>query len=96
MTKTNKNLVFPINELLEKPIGTTIDFAFETDVEFEDFQTKSNLTGDLEIMRIDDGFNAKVSDVSITVSLPCERCLGSFTHQIDELTSECQFYFDAP
>ncbi|MBI4235037.1 DUF177 domain-containing protein [Candidatus Peregrinibacteria bacterium] len=86
-------LKFKISELIEKPIGTSQVYSFDLPVRFIDFDVKKKLKGKVEIMRIEDGFNACVTDLKLTVEFACVKCLRKFSKNIEIPHAERQFYF---
>ena len=89
-------LTFKISTLLDKSTGTNEIYSFNGPVKFEDISTKSNIKGKVEIMKIEDGMNAALSEVEIDVEFPCEKCLKPFVETIKPGYFEKQFLFDPP
>lgn len=88
-------LKFKISELVDKPIGTSQVYSFDLKVAFDDFKIKNNLEGRVEIMRIEDGLNARTIDLKLTIEFTCIKCLKKFTKLIEIPHAERQFYFTA-
>jgi len=89
-------LTFSIAPLLDKPTGTSESYTFEGPAKFEEIATKSNITGKIEVMRIQEGLNIVVKDTEISIQFECEKCLKSFTTPIKIDFFEKQFYLNRP
>jgi uncharacterized metal-binding protein YceD (DUF177 family) len=93
----DKTLVFDISLLLDKPTGTSEVYTFDGPVNFEeDMTTASNITGRIEIMRIEEGLNVVTKDVNIRLKLKCEKCLEDFSKDIRIRSAERQFFIKKP
>lgn len=88
-------LSFKISELIDKPIGTSQVYSFDLKVAFDDFKLKNNIEGRVEIMRIEEGLNARTIDLKLTIEFACIKCLKKFTRLIEIPHAERQFYFTA-
>lgn len=89
-------LLLKVGELLKSPVGTNFTVSFSGPVEMEFLTTLSDISGKVELMRIDNGINAKVSDLNIDVQYECKNCLKKFPGKISFPHSERQFLLDAP
>lgn len=92
----NKTLIFDVSTLLSKETGVTEVYSFNGPVKFEDIELEPNLSGKVEIMRIDDGFNVVVKGASASLRLLCEKCLEDFTAKIKVDSAERQFLLKKP
>jgi len=90
------DFIFSIAEFLEEPIGTREVYTFDLPIDFPDIKSKSNAKGQLEIMKLDDGFNVKIMDLTVDVVLQCVRSLKDFTQTISVPMAERQFLMEPP
>ncbi|MBT4056317.1 hypothetical protein HOE67_04370 [Candidatus Peregrinibacteria bacterium] len=69
-------LMFHISELLNSHEGARDSYEIDTPVSFDDpdIIPKSNLTGTVNIMRLDKEFNVQLEDIEIQVERPCDKC----------------------
>lgn len=91
-----KTLTFSVAPLIDQTTGTNEKYTFEGPAKFEDVDEKSDIKGEIEIMRIDDGFNASISNVEIKVGLNCEKCLKKITKTVKIPHTERQFLLNEP
>jgi len=89
-------LIFKINDLLDKPTGTSIKYSFKGPVKFEGIPEKSEIEGDATIMKIDEGVNLSVEKVNIEVEFQCEKCLDNYVKKIHIDQTERQFLLEKP
>lgn len=89
-------LIFNISQLIDQSTGTRETYSFEIPLAFEGFTTKSDTSGKADIMRMDEGFNAKLDEVEVDIQFECERCLKKFTKNIAITMAERQFLFKSP
>ena len=92
----NETLLFDVSALFNSGVGKSVKYSFDAPVDFDDFKLSSTLKGELEIMRIEDGFNCKISKVDTSVELTCDRCLKKFNEDIHVKKDERQYYFNKP
>lgn len=92
----NEALKFDVAALLTAPTGTRELYSFKGPVVFEDIKTSSEIEGKIEIMRLDDGVNAKVTGVTIKMAFKCTKCLKNFVQEILITMAERQFLLDKP
>lgn len=92
----NKNLIFKIADLLEKSTGTSEQYSFDIPVKFAEINSRSNLTGKIDIMRMEKGLNVVITGVKILSDSKCEKCLKNFDETIEIPTAERQFYINRP
>lgn len=91
-----ENLTFHIGNLLQKPIGTSDQYSFDTPAKIEGITTKSSISGDVQVMKVENGLNASVTDVELDVEFECEKCLKKFTKTIKIDQSDRHFYLNKP
>lgn len=91
-----KSLIFDIGPLMEASTGTRENYSFDIPLKFNDINLASNTTGKVEIMKIEDGFNAKISDIKVAVDFYCNKCLKKFKQQIHIGMAERQFLLQRP
>lgn len=96
MKKLAQHLIFDISPLAQAPAGTKEVYSFDVPIKMEDIAAKSNLKGQVEIMRIEKGLNVMLKNLEIEVSFTCMRCLKNFTQPIRIKSAERHFHFDHP
>ena len=89
-------LRFKIGELLDKPLGTSINYTLEGEIELDELVFKSDLYAKVELMKIEKAINVAVSDLEIKAQIPCDKCLKEFDFDVNIDFIERQFYFKAP
>ncbi|MBD3360863.1 hypothetical protein GF366_03615 [Candidatus Peregrinibacteria bacterium] len=92
----NKTLTFDISALLNSPAGESVVYRFKGPVNFEGIEMDSDLSGKVEIMRIDEGFNVVARDVGGKVKLSCKKCLEKFSKKIKIKNTERIFFLERP
>jgi uncharacterized protein len=92
----SSTLAFQVGELLNSKIGDSENYSFEGSVEFDFVDSKSPIVGKLKLMKTDKGIYAEASDVEITVSLQCDRCLKAFPKEIKLSSTSRQYLLDTP
>ncbi len=91
-----QKLIFDVSPLMDLSIGSRELYSFDGDIAFEDLDTKSAVSGKMEIMKIEDGFNAKATDVHVKIEFTCSRCLEKYIEEVFIDMMERQFLMDAP
>lgn len=91
-----KTLTFSVSTLINEETGMSEIYSFEGPVKFEGVETKSDIKGKVEMMRIDEGFNISVKNVEIKVELNCEKCLKPITKTVKLDFFEKQFLLNEP
>lgn len=89
-------ITFDISGLIPASTGTNEIYSFQSPVEMEDVKSSSEINGKVQIMRIEDGFNAKMYDIDLIVTLQCTQCLKEYSQEIHLFHTERQFYFHPP
>ncbi len=92
----NKDFTFSIGHFLETPIGTREVYSFEFPINFEDINTASNVTGKVEMMKLEDCFNVRLLDIKVDIIVRCGRDLKDFTYKIEFDAAERQFLMESP
>ncbi len=93
---SHKTLTFNIANVLHGQIGSTDNFPFSGSVNFEGIITKSDISGELEIMKIDEGVNVLASNLYIDIQLECLRCLGKYSYPINIEEIDSKFLRNLP
>lgn len=91
-----KSLIFDIAPLMETSTGTRENYSFGVPLKFDDVNISSDITGKVEIMKIEDGFNAKISDITVEAVLYCSGCLKKFKQIIQIRMAERQYLLQQP
>ncbi|MBI5754496.1 DUF177 domain-containing protein [Candidatus Peregrinibacteria bacterium] len=81
---------------MDKPTGTRETYSFEIPLEFENVPLSSNISGKVEIMKIEEGFNAKITEVKTTLELVCHKCLKKISQDVNVDMAERQFLMERP
>lgn len=92
----NQTLQFNVSSLLKQGTGTRELYSFVAPLKFDDVKIASDIKGKVEIMKIDDGINAKMEDVRLMMDFRCDRCLKSFKQEVLINRAERQYLFEAP
>lgn len=90
------SLIFTLSHISEKSIGTSEIYSFDMPVKYDDIRLISNIKGKVEIMKADQSFNAKTSNIETDVELTCDRCLKKFNQHIEIEEAERLFLIKAP
>lgn len=91
-----QTLIFNVSELLTQPTGTTQNFSFSGPVVLENIIVGSDISGNLELMRIENGVNAKALKIKLQVEYNCVNCLKKFLRELNFDFAERQFYLEPP
>ncbi|MFA6918275.1 MAG: DUF177 domain-containing protein [Candidatus Gracilibacteria bacterium] len=91
-----KILSFDISKLLESTTGTRDNYTFEGPIVFENMKLKAPLKGEVEVMRIEEGFNVRATNVETKVESLCDRCLKPYGQEIIIKSTERIFYMNPP
>lgn len=93
---SNSSLIFNLSPLMEASTGSRETYSFEVPLEFEGVTLNSNTSGKVEIMKIEDGFNAKVTDLKVMVECECDRCLKKTDKEVVVEMAERQYLMTPP
>jgi uncharacterized protein len=88
-------ITFKVGDLFRQEQGTR--YTYEIDEKCElglDHAPKSNIKFKLTLMKLEDGINAHIQDLSFTLAFKCERCNILYDHKITIPKAERVFYFD--
>lgn len=89
----NEELIFDVGPLSKKATGSNISYSFKVSAELEGLKLLADIVGDLEIMRLEKGLNAMISNFSTLVEGNCHKCLKPIELAIKIDATERQFYF---
>lgn len=92
----SKFLTFDVSKLLSKPTGTREKYTVEAKIKLEDLNLKSDLKTSVEVMRVDEGFNARLVDMEIEVEVPCDRCLKLYAQPIHISSVDRTYFLEKP
>ncbi len=81
---------------MEASTGAREEYSFEVPLEYDGLNLISNAIGKLEIMKIEEGFNVKVSDLKVKVEVPCDKCLKKIEEEILVDFAERQYLMTEP
>jgi len=90
-------LTFDISELNKKGEGSIFEYSLDVVVDFNEpsIIPKSNLTGRVFIMKLEEGFNVQVKDIKMDVEMKCGKCAEQYT-QTTEIRSAEWLYLNKP
>jgi uncharacterized protein len=91
-----EELTFSVSSLFEKGIGTSEIYSFDSAVEFDDINLQGNVTGKVEVMKTDEGFNVKLIGVEAEAVFNCERCLEKMNVKVHLDSAERIFLLEKP
>jgi uncharacterized protein len=92
---TMEQLSFSVSQLLHEGTGKTIQFDFSVSPEtesFPDLKFTGLLSGQVVVMRIDNGVNVSIEKLNATLLFDCQRCLESFEKEIEIEEIERMFF----
>lgn len=92
----NKALVFSIAKFMTSGTGYSERYTFEGPVNFDDIKVTSDIKGQAEIMKTEDGLNVKVENVKVEAQFICDKCLEPFVHEVHIQSAEREFLFKTP
>lgn len=90
--------IFEIGQLLHEETGKSIEFDFlvnPAEISFQDLSFSSDLSGEITIMRIDNGVNVSIENLSTTLNLECQKCLKKYEYQL-EIPEIERIFFENP
>lgn len=96
MEEANYTIIFTVGDLLRKEIGTSQDIAFNGAVNLDGIITKSNLSGSVELLKIDEGINVVITDLKVSVEIECDRCLQKYSKEIKIPFFEAKYLYRNP
>ncbi|MDD3861355.1 MAG: DUF177 domain-containing protein [Candidatus Gracilibacteria bacterium] len=89
-------LIFDISKLMERGTGTRDIYSFEGLVSLEGLKFKKAIKGKVEIMKIEEGFNVKVSDFEAKIEMTCDKCLALYGENIKVDFAERIYFLNRP
>ncbi|MDP2643243.1 MAG: DUF177 domain-containing protein [Candidatus Peregrinibacteria bacterium] len=89
-------LIFKVSEILQSQIGNSEVYSFDVPLELENIEKSGNVTGKVEIMRIEDGLNVIARDVEMISNSKCTKCLKDFHPKVKVKFAERQFVIEKP
>lgn len=93
---SNSNLIFKVSTLMETSTGTREEYSFELPLEYDGLNLISAVSGKVEIMKIEEGFNAKISNLKVKAELACGKCLKKIEEEILVDVAERQYLMTEP
>jgi len=92
----NDTIIFDISHLKNAATGTSEKYTFDGPVQLEGLDLSTNVSGSMEIMRIEGGVNVCGKNIQFGMKTTCEKCLKDFVADLEIEELERIFYFDAP
>lgn len=89
-------LIFSISDILNRPMGNSEVYSFDVPLDLEYIEKKGNVTGKIEIMRIEDALNVVATNLELTLKAQCGKCLKEFTQKVNVALAERQFEINKP
>jgi len=89
-------LIFKISDILQSPMGNSEVYSFDVPLDLEFVDKKGNVTGKIEIMRIEDALNVVAKDLELNLKSQCGKCLKPITQKIKVASAERQFEINKP
>lgn len=89
-------LIFSISAILNCPMGNSEVYSFDVPLDLEHVDKKGNVTGKIEIMRIEDALNVVAKNLELTLKARCGKCLKEFTQKVKVPLAERQFDINKP
>lgn len=90
------NLKFSIKDIANQGVGAHETYSFDLPINMEGIKPLSNLSGSVEIMKLEDSFLARIRDLKIQVELTCVRSLQPFPYDIYIESASRTFHIDMP
>ena len=90
------DLEFSFKEIASKEIGARMFYSFSEEVDFEDVVTTSEISGELEIMKLDGAFHVVVTNIEVEVELICPRSNRPYKREIEIEEVSRTFYLNTP
>lgn len=90
------SLILDVTPLMEKPTGTRETYSFEVPLSLPDMPVSSSIRGKVEVMKIDDGFNIKVTNLEAAFEFHCIKCLKKFNQRVLVEMAERQYLMEKP
>ena len=81
---------------MDKTTGTRDNYSFEAPMDLPGLKLKMPLKGHVEIMRIEEGFNVKVTKIETKVESNCDKCLSNYAQSVKIEDTERIFLLNRP
>lgn len=90
------SLKFSTSGLIHATLGSKGNHSFDSAIKIKDNKTKSNVCGDLVLVKVEKGINALITKSEIDLEFTCGKCLGPFTNKIKIEKAERTFLIHPP
>lgn len=90
-------LIFEVGDLIQEDQGASTSFDINIKNELElgkEAKGKSQITGEVRFMRLEDGINAEIGNIETDVEFRCVKCTEKFIKKIKIPYAERVFYFN--
>ncbi|MBI4975321.1 DUF177 domain-containing protein [Candidatus Peregrinibacteria bacterium] len=91
-----KKFIFNIASVIEAPIGSNENYSFEITPAFKDIALDGQISGKIQIMRIEGGVNVLAENIHVKAKVLCDKCLKKISVPMEIKSAERQFYFETP
>ena len=88
----NNGIVFDVGKLIASGEGVRDLYSFDIPLDFDDINMKSSVCGKAELMRIEEGVNARLTDVEMLIGGRCDKCLKKIDNKVNIDQMERQFF----
>ena len=92
----NNGIVFDVGKLIASGEGVRDLYSFDIPLDFDDIKIKSSVCGKAELMRIEEGVNARLTDVEMLIGGRCDKCLKKIDNKVNIDQMERQFFLHKP
>ncbi len=89
-------LIFKISHILESQVGNSEVYSFDVPIALDKIEKDGNVTGKIEIMRIEDGLNVVARNIEVNPKSNCAKCLKAFAPKVKVAFAERQFNINKP
>lgn len=88
-------ITFKVGDLFRQEQGTSYTYEIDEKCELKlEHEPKSNIKFKLSLMKLEDGINAHIENLTLTLQFKCERCNIPYNQKIIIKKAERVFYFD--
>jgi uncharacterized protein len=81
---------------MDASTGTRETYSFDVPLEYDGINLTSNTSGKVEIMKVEEGFNARIENLKVMVECVCDRCLKKINEEIVIESAERLYLMTAP
>ncbi|MDX9971128.1 MAG: DUF177 domain-containing protein [Candidatus Gracilibacteria bacterium] len=77
---------FEVGHLLHEETGKTTEFSFDLAPDKKDFPEMNfsgNLSGEVTVMRVDNGVSVSVQNLKASIIFDCQKCLKTFEKELE-------------